>query len=355
MLSVAPMIGWTDKNFRFLVRQITRQTLLYTEMVMDSAVTHNTDRLVDFIGYDRDTEPPLALQLGGSDPETLGEAVAIAEHFGNFSEINLNAGCPSNKAKRGGFGAELMLDSEEMRRIVYEMNRRSSSTKITVKSRIGTNRLQGWDHLVNFVAACKAGGTSEMIIHARICVLNGLTPAQNRTVPPLDYDVVHRLVKEFPDMSFTLNGGIKSFEEADLHLGRTGKGFGLGCDSAYDAAVHGVMIGRAAYGNPWMLANADSHYFGKRDLTFSRWEVMEKYFEYCDHEQESSSFRASAPNLCKPLHNFFHGSPANKMYKVKLDKLIKERPTDTVRGLVTEAVSDTIPDSFLHERPALCK
>lgn len=200
-----------------------------------------------------------------------GDAVAACESFGHFSEINLNAGCPSNKAKKQGFGAELMLDSELVRQIVYEMNRKSSNTKITVKCRLGTNKLHGWDNLVDFVNACKAGGTTEMIIHARICILSGLTPAQNRTIPPLDYETVHRLINEFPDMKFTLNGGIKTFAEADMHLGRVAHGEDGDVNPYVESAAHGVMIGREAYHNPWLLASADSHFYGKRNPCFSRY------------------------------------------------------------------------------------
>lgn len=145
--------------------------------------------------------------------------------------------------------------------------RRASRTKITVKCRLGTNKLNGWDNLKKFVTACKDGGTSEIIVHARLCILSGLSPAQNRSIPPLDYDMVHRLVQEFPDMKFGLNGGVKSFVEADAHLGRLN---GDESDKNYDVPVHSIMIGREAYHNPWLLADADSHFYGKRNMSFSR-------------------------------------------------------------------------------------
>ena len=273
-----------------------------------------------------------------------GEAAAVCERYGNFAHINLNAGCPSKKAKKQGFGAELMLDADLVRRIVYEMNRKTSSVKITVKCRLGTDKQHGWDNLTRFIMACKEGGSHEMIIHARLCVLNGLTPAQNRSIPPLDYDMVHRLVGEFPDMKFTLNGGIKSFADADWHLGRLTE---TDCCSFCPNPVDAVMIGREAYNNPWLLANADSHFFGKKDVWINKWEVLEKYFDYCDTEQSLASFKSSTPNLCKPLHNFFHGCETNKKFKIKFDKLIKERPTASVRSIVEEAMSDVIPDSFM--------
>jgi tRNA-dihydrouridine synthase A len=179
------------------------------------------------------------------------------------------------------------LDSELVRQIVYEMNRKSSRTKITVKCRLGTNKLQGWDNLTDFVRACKAGGTTEMIIHARICILSGLSPAQNRSVPPLDYDMVHRLVREFPDMKFTLNGGIKSFAEADQHLGRAVAGDAAEEHASCEreaAPVHAVMIGREAYHNPWLLADADRHFYGKKNLCFSRFVILMLYRYLCIKE-----------------------------------------------------------------------
>jgi tRNA-dihydrouridine synthase A len=226
-LSIAPMIGWTDRNYRFLIRQITRETLLYTEMVMDKAIVYNNnEKLVDYIGYNNQVEPPLALQLGGNDPERLGEAVSIAEQYGQFAEINLNNGCPSNKAKKAGFGAELMLEPELVRQIVHTMNRRASRTEITVKCRIGVQgKKESFEELVHYIEACKAGGSRKIIVHSRVCVLSGLTPAQNRTIPPLRYDVVYRLIDHFPELQFVLNGGVKSLGEVDRHL----RGVGLGC------------------------------------------------------------------------------------------------------------------------------
>mmetsp|Transcript_8976 Transcript_8976/g.13491 ORF Transcript_8976/g.13491 Transcript_8976/m.13491 type:complete len:406 (-) Transcript_8976:186-1403(-) len=395
MLSIAPMISWTDKNYRFLMRQITRQTVLYTEMVMDSALLHNPDRLEDFIDFCPAVEPPLALQLGGSDPEKLGAAVELSEFYngGLFSEINLNCGCPSNKAKKAGFGAELMLEPELVRQIVHEMIRKSSKTEITVKCRIGTNKRHSWEDLVEFVESCKAGGVNRMIIHSRICILSGLSPAQNRSVPPLQYDVVHRLVDAFPDMKFVINGGIRSFSEADSHLGlETRQKFRLSRRKCSDpegededkpsggctdwssnvveqecdmnpvplwsaSPVHGVMIGREAYNNPWMLADADRYYFGVPNPSLSRREALENYLQYCSDAQDKGEFKSNAAVLCKPLHNFFCGSPMNKIYKRKFDTLIKkftsgkQNPREVrIDDIVYEAIDGTIPDSFLDER-----
>mmetsp|Transcript_17860 Transcript_17860/g.40063 ORF Transcript_17860/g.40063 Transcript_17860/m.40063 type:complete len:297 (-) Transcript_17860:52-942(-) len=232
-ISIAPMIGWTDRNWRFLFRQIAREPLLYTEMVMDSAVLYNTHCLDDHIGFDRTVEPPLALQLGGNDPETLGRAVDAVETYsseggGGFSEINLNAGCPSNKAKRAGFGAELMQEPELVRQICSSMVRRSRGAEVTVKCRIGTDRRDSWADLLQFVHACRDGGVRRVVVHSRICVMCGLSPAQNRSVPPLRYDAVHRLAGCFPDMRFVLNGGLHCCDDFDAHLGTGGGHIGGG-------------------------------------------------------------------------------------------------------------------------------
>lgn len=337
VISVAPMVGWTDRHYRYLMRHITREAILYTEMVMDAAVVHNADRVGDFIGRSCDAEDPLVVQLGGCDPEVLGEAAYLCQSLGGYKEINLNAGCPSNKAKRGGFGAELMLDPELTRQIVHSMTRRATASKITVKCRLGTNKLNGWDNLCSFVNCCKAGGVNEMVVHARICVLSGLTPAQNRTVPPLDYDMVHRLVETYPDMRFHLNGGVHSFAEVDAHLGRGPSEEALKYASS---PVCGVMIGREAYNNPWSLADVDNYFYGRENPGFSRREVLEAYLDYCDDVQShEDSNRASTPILCKPMHNFFHGSTWNRKYKVSLDELAKRHPSSPVRELLDGALA----------------
>jgi tRNA-dihydrouridine synthase A len=188
-------------------------------MTMDTALTYNSTNLERFIGYNKDVEHPLAIQLGGCNPEKLGEAAYLCESFGSFNEINLNAGCPSNKAKKAGFGAELMLEPELVRRIVHEMKRRVTHTEITVKCRIGVTDRESYEDLLEFVEAVRAGGVNHMIIHARSCVLKGLSPAQNRTVPPLHPEIVHKLAKAHPEMTFVLNGGVESFDAAKMHLG----------------------------------------------------------------------------------------------------------------------------------------
>jgi tRNA-dihydrouridine synthase A len=251
-LSVAPMIQWTDRHWRYLMRSITRSTLLYTEMNMDVALINNSSNLEDFLGHHNGSklnyDPyPIAVQLGGCNAEHLGEAAYLCESHGPYSSINLNAGCPSKKAKKCGFGAELMLEPLLVRQIVSSMIRRVSHTEVTVKCRIGVAQTQtqttkedySWNDLVEFVEAVREGGVRHMIIHSRMCILQGLSPAQNRTVPPLRYDAVHRLVERFPEMRFTLNGGIETFPQVAYHLGAT---IPLGLDSIKSGAFDPKII-----------------------------------------------------------------------------------------------------------------
>lgn len=217
----------------------------------------------------------------------------MCESFGSFSEINLNCGCPSQKAKKAGFGAELMLDPELVTCILKGMSRRVTHTDISVKCRIGVTGRESYDELVDFIEAVKAGGVRHLIVHARCCVLRGLTPAQNRSIPPLHPEVVYNLVEDFPELKFTLNGGITSFEAAKEHL----------------KSVHGVMIGREAYRNPWYFSQADELFYG--DKRASSWPtrraVINEYLRYAEQAQTDELFGSNTCNIIKPLHNVFNG------------------------------------------------
>jgi tRNA-dihydrouridine synthase A len=362
VLSIAPMIQWTDRHWRFYMRCITKKTWLYTEMIMDNALYYNATKLEPFLGHNP-CEQPLAVQLGGNDPIRLGEAAALCESFGSFSEINLNSGCPSNKAKKAGFGAELMLEPELVRQITHEMKRRATNTDITVKCRIGVTGRESWDNLIEYVAAVKSSGVTKMIIHARSCVLKGLSPAQNRTIPPLQYEVAHRLVQSFPDMRFIPNGGITDFETAKRHVGM--------CSSVklYDVNgidelpyMHGAMIGREAYNNPFLFQTADSEFF---DIPMSdcpplnRQQVLEQYLDYVEEVQEKKEYYGYKTCLIvKPLHNIFYGCPSNHLYKQKLDSLLIKCSAKIDNGemlfrdMIVAAMEDTIPLSFLRQSGA---
>ncbi len=243
-LSVAPMMDWTDRHCRYFHRRFSRHTLLYTEMVTAPAVI-NGDR-ARLLGYHPD-EHPVALQLGGSDPDQLAEATRIACDFG-YDEINLNVGCPSDRVQSGSFGAVLMEDPALVARCVAAMVRASDGPEITVKCRIGVDDQEPPEILPEFLSRVSAAGIRSFTIHARKAWLQGLSPKENRDVPPLDYDLVYAMKRLFPGLEICINGGIASLEQAETHLA---------------AGVDGVMIGRSAYHEPAaILSQADRRIFG---------------------------------------------------------------------------------------------
>ena len=302
-------------------------------MTMDVPLIRNPSSLADFIGLSSNSEQPITLQLGGCDPSLVGEAAYIAQSFSTFSgfnyhEINLNCGCPSNKAKKAGFGAELMMEPELVREIVHNMTRMACSTDISVKCRLGViPGKESWSDLIAFVEAVRAGGSRSMVIHARNVHLRGLSPAQNRSVPPLKYDWVHQLVASFPDVAFTLNGGVASFEVAEYHLGKRPDSDGL----LVENPVGSIMIGREAYRNPFFFSEVDTRFFGASASSTTscphptRRHVLEAYLDYCEQAHALGVHGSNTCNIIKPLHNFFFsaGGEGEKLYKQKLDMLLK--------------------------------
>ncbi|PWC33625.1 tRNA dihydrouridine(20/20a) synthase DusA [Azospirillum sp. TSO35-2] len=240
-LSVAPMMDWTDRHCRYFHRLLSRSTLLYTEMVTTGAVLHgDRERL---LGFDV-AEHPVALQLGGSDPADLAACARIAEEWG-YDEVNLNVGCPSDRVQSGRFGACLMAEPDLVARLVGAM-RDAVSIPVTVKSRIAIDEMEEWPTLDHFIRTVSAAGCSHFIVHARKAWLKGLSPKENRDVPPLRYDLVHRLKAEHPQLTIAINGGIRTLDEAEAHLTK----------------LDSVMIGRAAYETPYILADADRRLMG---------------------------------------------------------------------------------------------
>ncbi|HZD92433.1 MAG TPA: tRNA dihydrouridine(20/20a) synthase DusA [Pseudolabrys sp.] len=240
--SIAPMMDWTTRPCRFFHRLLTRRTLLYTEMVTTGAVLHG-DR-ARLIGFDP-VEHPVALQLGGCDPAALAQSARIGQDFG-YDEINLNVGCPSDRVQEGRFGACLMAEPALVADCVAAM-KAAVGVPVTVKCRIGIDDQDPEATLFGFTAAVKAARADALIVHARKAWLKGLSPKENREVPPLDYPLVYRLKQAHPDLEIIINGGIKSLEEAQRHL----------------AQVDGVMMGRAAYQEPWRLLEVDPLLFGE--------------------------------------------------------------------------------------------
>ena len=260
-LSVAPMMDWTTRDFRYLCRLITRHTLLYTEMVTAPAVIHGPrERLLGFNAM----EHPVAVQLGGSDPGELAQAARICSDFG-YDEINLNVGCPSDRVQSGRFGACLMAEPQRVAECVAAMAA-VTSLPVTVKSRIGIDDQDDYEFLFHFVDTVRQAGCSSFTIHARKAILSGLSPKENRDIPPLVYERAYAIKQDFPDCEVILNGGIRSLEEVQQHLGE----------------VDGVMIGREAYNNPWCLVDADRVIFGDEHPLPSRHEVIEAFMPYLE-------------------------------------------------------------------------
>ena len=262
-LSIAPMLDWTDRFYRQFARQITRHTWLYTEKVTTGALLHgNRDR---FLRFDP-CEQPIALQLGGSDPAALAQCAKIAEQWG-YDEVNLNVGCPSERVQEGSFGACLMAEPQLVADCVKAM-RDVVSIPVTVKHRIGIDKVEEYDYLRNFVDVVAAAGCQTFIVHARNAILKGLSPKQNREIPPLKYDYVYRLKQERPELEIIINGGITTLEQTDEHLRH----------------VDGVMIGREAYHNPYLLVDADRRYYGDDHPLPSRAEIIEALMPFVEQE-----------------------------------------------------------------------
>ena len=263
-LSIAPMMDWTDRHCRAFHRALTARALLYTEMVTAPAVIHgDRDRL---LGFDA-VEHPVALQLGGSDPRELAEAARIGEGFG-YDEINLNVGCPSDRVQSGRFGACLMKEPGLVAECMAAI-REAVTVPATVKCRIGVDDQDPETALFALVDACAAAGVGVFIVHARKAWLQGLSPKENRDVPPLDYGLVRRLKRERPHLSISLNGGVASLDEAEAHL-----------DAADGVQLDGVMLGRAAYHEPAILGQADRRLFGAGTPDVDAFEAIARYRPY---------------------------------------------------------------------------
>lgn len=290
--SVAPMMDCTDRFFRTLVRLISARTLLYTEMVTTGAVIHgDRDKLLGF----EEIEHPVALQLGGADPDELAAAARIGAGYG-YDEINLNVGCPSDRVQSGRFGACLMAEPETVRGGVAAMID-AVDIPVTVKTRIGIDDRDSYAHLRDFVGTVAGAGCKTFIIHARKAWLTGLSPKENRTVPPLRYDVAARLKADFPDLEIIVNGGVETLESAETHL------------ETFD----GVMIGRAAYGNPFMMAEADARIFGgEADGVRTREDVLARYEDFI-----ARWLAAGVPlkAITRHMTGLFHARPGGRVWR----------------------------------------
>lgn len=323
-LSVAPMMDWTDRHFRFFVRQLTSRTLLYTEMVNMNAIIHgDRERHLQFSPEER----PLALQVGGDDPSLLAECAQVAQAWG-YDEVNLNVGCPSERVQNGNFGACLMAEPERVYECVSAM-REAVSIPVTVKHRIGIDELDSYADMARFVDVVARSGVRRFIVHARKAWLKGLSPRENREIPPLRYADVYRLKRDFPFLEIELNGGVRSLAEAGTHLRHT----------------DGVMIGRAAYENPYLLAEADQQLYGAVATAPSRREVVEALLPYVQ-VQLTAGTRLN--RISRHVLGLFNGQPGAKSWRRHLS-LHAHAPGADER--VIREASELISDEVLDARP----
>ncbi len=279
------MMDYSDRHGRFFMRQFSSRIRLYTEMITAPAIIHG-DR-VQLLGF-HPQEHPVAVQLGGSDPAMLAEVAAICEAYG-YDEINLNCGCPSDRVQSGRFGACLMLEPSLVAECVAAM-KAATSLPVTVKHRLGVDEQKDYDQFANFVQQQVAAGSDAMLVHARNAWLAGLSPKQNRDIPPLHYDWVYRLKVDFPDVCIVLNGGIQSIDACESHLQH----------------VDGVMLGREPFHDPMLLASVDRRLFneaGKTDI--SRAQVIARMLPYIE---SNLSQGVALHHMAKPMMGLFHGA-----------------------------------------------
>jgi len=313
-LSVAPMMDWTDRHCRVFHRLLTRRTLLYTEMVTTGALIHGDQpRHLDFDAV----EHPVALQLGGSEPADLAACARLAERWG-YDEVNLNCGCPSPRVQRGAFGACLMGEAALVADCVKAM-RDATALPVTVKHRIGIDRIESYDFVRDFVATVAEAGCNVFIVHARNAWLDGLSPKDNREIPPLRYEIVHRLKREFPQLTIAINGGIK--DEATI--------------AEQLAQVDGVMVGRHAYHEPWSMADWDERFFGEAPNGLTREGVEDAWIAHLEALWACGTPWAVAMRHALGLWN---GTPgARRWRQVWSDHKLKGLPPRQVQALATAA------------------
>jgi tRNA-dihydrouridine synthase A len=288
---VAPMMDWTDRHCRYFLRQFSRHALLYTEMVATGALLHgDVARHLDFDA----AEQPVALQLGGSEREHLARAAKLGEQWG-YREINLNCGCPSERVQRGAFGACLMAEPELVADCMRAM-RDAVSIPVTVKHRLGLDRDEDYGFVHRFVATLAGAGCRTFVVHARNAWLKGLSPKENRDVPPLRYPDAYRLKRDFPELEIVINGGFQSLGDAQAQLEQ----------------VDGVMLGRAAYDHPTLLSGVDAAFFGDEHHVPSRAQVVERLFDYA---QDRIAAGVPLRAITRHMIGLYHGQPGARAWR----------------------------------------
>ena len=304
LVSVAPMMDWTDKHCRYFYRLISKNVQLYTEMITTKAILRgDKNRLLDF----NDGENPLVLQLGGSDPKEMAECAIIAEDWG-YDEVNINVGCPSDRVLSGSFGACLMKEPKLVAQCVEAMIERCG-IPITVKHRIGIDDMESYDQLSDFVSLISQKGCQHFIVHARKAWLTGLSPKENRTIPPLNYPWVYQLKKDFPKLKFTINGGIETCQDIEGHLDQ----------------VDGVMLGRSIYHNPFLLEQIEVEIFKSKESTLDREHILRQFMSYI---AEQSKLGVPVRSMSRHILGLYHGEANAKLFRrllsgkvVELDQL----------------------------------
>jgi tRNA-dihydrouridine synthase A len=319
------MMDWTDRHCRVFHRHITRHTWLYTEMVTTGALLHgDVPRHLDF----HQEEHPVALQLGGSEPADLAKSAKLGEQWG-YDEINLNCGCPSERVQKGAFGACLMAEPSLVADCVKAM-RDAVSIDVTVKHRIGIDAMDTYEFVRDFVGTVADAGCQTFIVHARSAILKGLSPKENREIPPLRYESAYRLKREFPQLEILINGGIKTEAEIDLHLQH----------------VDGVMLGREAYHNPYLMASFDARYYGDTVNPKSRVEVAQAMLPYI-REQLALRGKSSVGgglklnSITRHMLGLMAGLPGARSFRQSLSDSKKLAAGDP--AMLLEAISRMMP------------
>ncbi len=293
--SVAPMLDWTDRHYRYMARIMSKQALLYTEMVTTGAILFGKGDYLQF----NEQEHPVSLQLGGSDPQALAECARIAQQRG-YDELNLNVGCPSDRVQNGRFGACLMAEPALVAECTQAMQD-VVDIPVTVKCRIGIDEQDSYQFLTDFIGTVADAGVEQVTVHARKAWLQGLSPKQNREIPRLDYPRVYQLKRDFPHLTLAINGGITSFEAAHAHLEH----------------VDGVMVGREAYSNPYMLAQVDAQLFGDSEAVMSRIDVVEQMIPYIEQHLAAGG---RLNHIARHMIGLFQGQAGGRQWRRHLSE-----------------------------------
>ncbi|MEQ3657870.1 MAG: tRNA dihydrouridine(20/20a) synthase DusA [Glaciecola sp.] len=329
--SVAPMLDWTDRHCRFFLRQLSKHTVLYTEMVTTGAIIYGKG---DYLSYN-DEEHPVVLQLGGSEPDAMAHCAEIAQARG-YDQVNINVGCPSDRVKNGSFGACLMAMPETVAQCVEAMKAKVD-IPVTVKCRIGIDDMDDYEGLSRFVSLVAAAGCNDFTVHARKAWLKGLSPKENRDIPPLNYQRVYDLKNEFTDLNIAINGGITTIEEAKAHL----------------EYVDGVMMGREVYSNPFILSSIDNEIYGYTTNPITREQVVVAMNDYIQRQLENGS---RVWHIARHVLGLFQSQTGGRIWRRYLSQNGTKR--DVSNTLLLDAYEQVLDaqekaKSFLDSKPSV--